>query len=66
MPGGGGGSTSSSGGNDLQVSGAEAAYSNEKGGSTWTHKINMNLIVNNNGPDPVGSSMIHQKGKQSG
>jgi hypothetical protein len=34
MSGGGGGSGNSSGGNDMQVSGAEAAYSNEKGIST--------------------------------
>ena len=34
MSGGGGGSGNDSGGNDMQVSGAEAAYSNEKGIST--------------------------------
>ena len=53
MSGGGGGSGNSSGGNDMQVSGAEAAYSNEAGIST--HADTRTSATSYSGGDSGGS-----------
>ena len=69
MSGGGGSSSDSGGGNDMQVSGMEAAYSNEKGISTHadTQNQHQSYTQDNDGPDPVASSFYDaQKGKPIG
>lgn len=66
---GGGGGSGNDGSNDMQVSGAEAAYSNEAGISTHadTQHQHQSYSQNNDGPDPVGSSFYDaQKGKPIG
>ena len=66
---GGGGGSGNDGSNDTQVSGAEAAYSNEKGISTYadTQNQHQSYTQDNNGPDPVASSFYDaQKGKPIG
>ena len=65
----GGGGSSSDGGNDMQVSGMEAALSQEKGISTHadTQNQHQSYTQDNNGPDPVASSFYDaQKGKPIG
>ena len=66
---GGGGGSGNDGSNDMQVSGAEAAYSNEAGISTHadTQHQHQSYSQDNDSPDPVGSSFYDaQKGKPIG
>ena len=66
---GGGGGSGNDGSNDMQVSGAEAAYSNEAGISTHadTQHQHQSYSQDNDGPDPVASSFYDaQKGKPIG
>ena len=66
---GGGGGSGNDGSNDMQVSGAEAAYSNEKGISTHadTQHQHQSYTQDNDSPDPVASSFYDaQKGKPIG
>ena len=66
---GGGGGSGNDGSNDMQVSGAEAAYSNEAGISTHadTQHQHQSYSRDNDGPDPVASSFYDaQKGKPIG
>ena len=53
MSGGGGSSSDGGGGNDMQVSGVEAAYSNEKGISTHTESKTQSKSTGSEAPEAI-------------